>query len=122
VLAVAVIVLPVALVAPGYVRGEVQKANGSMAVFPAPLEIPRREYNEALAVGVVAHVPPHASLAAIGTPLAAYGMRWLAYVIAPRQLTDATAQWTIVFGETPQQAHLHPVRSWRYGADWLVER
>ncbi len=118
-LAVAVIVVPVALVAPSYIRGEVHRASGYRSVFAPP---PRVQYNEALTAGVVAHVPSHASLATVGAHLTTDWTRWVAYVIAPRQLTNARAQWTMVIGETPQQAHLHPVRSWRYGADWLVER
>ena len=119
-LAVAVLVVPVALVAPGYLRGELHRANGERSVFAPPYVMP--QYDEALTVGVVAHVPSHASLATVGADLRKSWMHWVAYVIAPRQLTNARAQWTMVFGETPQQAHLHPVRSWRYGADWLVER
>jgi hypothetical protein len=121
-LAVAVLLVPVALVAPGYLRGEVQRANGDHSVFTRPFGVTQREYNQALAVGVVRHVPAHASVGTVGAHLAAYGTRWFAYVIALRQLTDAQEKWTIVFGETPRQAHLDPVRSWQYGADWLVER
>jgi hypothetical protein len=117
-LAVAVLVIPVALVAPDFVRGEVHRANGDLSVFAPP---PAVHYNEALIIGVVAHVPSHASLATVGAQLGTARMRWVAYVIAPRQLTNARAQWTMVFGETPQEAHLDSVRSWRYGADWLVE-
>jgi len=118
-LAVAVLVVPVALVAPGYLRGELHRANGDWSVFTPP---PAVKYNEALTAGVMAHVPSHASLATVGAHLGAPWTRWVAYVIAPRRLTNAPAQWTMVFGEMPQHAHLHPVRSWRYGADWLVER
>ena len=118
-LAVAVLIVPVALVAPGYVRGEVHRANGDQSLFTPP---PKVHYNEALIMGVVSHVPSHASLATVGAQLGVTWMRWVSYLIAPRQLTDGGAQWTMVFGETPQQAHLDPVRSWRYGADWLVER
>ena len=121
-LAVAVLVVPVALVAPGQLRGELHRANINLSVFAAPNGVPSRQYNQALIVGVVEHVPLHASLATVGANLRTNGARWAAYVIAPRQLTEARSQWTLVFGETPQQAHLHPVRSWRYGADWLVER
>jgi len=118
-LAVAVLVVPLALVAPGYLRYEVDRANGNWSAFTPP---PRVQYNEALTVGVLAHVPSHASVGTVGAHLGATWTRWVAYVIAPRELTTAREQWTMVFGETPQQAHLHPVRSWRYGADWLVER
>jgi hypothetical protein len=118
-LAVAVLLVPVALVAPGYLRVELARADGDQSVFAPP---PRVQYNEALTVGVVEHVPPHAVLATVGAHFATAGTRWIAYVIAPRELTNGRTRWTIVFGETPQQAHLHPVRSWRYGADWLVER
>ena len=117
-LAVAVLVVPVALVAPAYIGGEIHRADGYSSVLSPP---PAVEYNEALTAGVLAHVPSHASLATVGVGLQTDWTRWVAYVIAPRQLTDGRAQWTMVFGETPQQAHLDPVRSWRYGADWLVE-
>ena len=120
-LAVAVLLVPLALVAPDYLRGEVHRANGFHEAFAPPYGVPTEDYNKALTIGVVAHVPAHASVAAVGARLTAAWTRWVAYVIAPRLLTTGRAQWTMVFGETPQQAHLHPVRSWRYGADWLVE-
>lgn len=117
-LAIAIIVLPVALVAPGYVKREVKWANGHRSVYAPP---PQIKYNERLTEGVVAHVPSHASVAVVGADLTMAWTRWVAFVIAPRQLTNGRAQWTMVFGETPRQAHLQPTRSWRYGADWLVK-
>ncbi len=120
VLAVAVLVVPLALVAPSYVRGEVHRANGYSEAFVLPNGVRSHQYNAALAAGVVAHVPRHASLGVVGAHVGAAWTKWLAYAIAPRQLTNARARWTIVFGTTPRQAHLRPVRAWRYGADWLV--
>jgi hypothetical protein len=123
-IAVAVLVVPLALVAPKDIRSEVQRPKGYRAVFALPYGVTGHRYNVALVMGVVAHVPPHASLATAGVgpkELGTIWTRWVPYVIAPRQMTISRAKWTMVFGETPQQAHLHPVRSWRYGADWLVE-
>src|SRR5439155_22133986 len=111
-LAVTVIILPLAAGGPGYLRSEVRNANRHQSVFAPP---PSIHYNQALTRGVMKHVPSHASVAAVGTSLAQGWTRWVAYLIAPRQLTDGTAQWTMVFGETPQQAHLGPVHFWRYG-------
>jgi hypothetical protein len=126
-LAVAVLVVPLALWAPANIRAELRSANGYSSVFAVPYGVVEKRvaYNKALVAGVVAHVPPHASLATIGastTDLGTAWTRWVPYVIAPRQMTTGRAKWTMVFDETPQQAHLRPVRSWRYGADWLVER
>ena len=121
-LAVAILILPLAVDGPSYLHGEVRRANGVASVFAPPYKFPLGQFNKALAAGVVAHVPAHAHVAAIGAvQLDRDGARWLAYVIAPRQLTTGQEQWTIVFGETPQQAHLHPVHSWQYGKDWLVK-
>lgn len=121
-LAVAVLVVPVALVAPGFVRDEVRVTTGHGSAFTLPFGVPGRQYNKPLIVGIVTHVPPHASLATVGERLGTAWTRWVPYVIAPRQLTTAPERWTVVLGETPQQAQLRPVHSWRYGADWLVER
>jgi hypothetical protein len=126
-LAVAVLLLPLALWAPGNIRAELRSANGYSAVFAVPYGVVpgRFAYNKALVAGVIEHVPPHASLATAGASPADLGTawtRWVPYVIAPRQMTTGQAKWTMVFGETPQQANLRPVRGWRYGADWLVER
>ena len=120
-IAVAVLIVPIAIVAPSAIGGEVTRANGSDVVYGPPYGNPLPTYNEALARGVVAHVPPHASVAVIGTNLASVEMRWVGYVIAPRQLTSEPARWTLVFGETPVTAGLFPRRAWRYGSDWLVE-
>jgi len=121
-LAVAVLIVPLALVASGDVRGEVRAANGYQSAFALPPGVPARQYNRALIVGVLAHVPPHASLTTVGAHVGTAWTRWVPYVIAPRQLTNTRARWTIVFGETPKHAQLHPVSAWRYGDDWLVER
>jgi len=121
-LAVAIIAIPVLAVSPSHLRAELRAANGNMARFPPPNGVSPRDYNQKLARGVVARVPAHASVAAVGAVLSESWTRWVAYAIAPRQLTTGSAQWTMVFGETPQQAGLHPRRAWRYGADWLVER
>ena len=120
VVAVAIIILPLAAGGPSYLHGEVRTAGRHQSAFAPP---PSIHYNQALTRGVIKHVPLRASVAAIGTSLAEGWTRWIAYLIAPRELTDGQAKWTMVFGETPQQAHLvHPVNSWQYGADWLVER
>ena len=118
-IAVAVLILPLAAGGPGYLRSEWRTASRHQSVFAPP---PSIHYNQALTRGVIKHVPLHASVAAVGTSLAEGWTRWIAYLIAPRELTDGTAQWTMVVGQPPQQAHLHPVHSWQYGADWLVER
>jgi len=118
-IAVAVLILPLAAGGPGYLRSEVRTASRHQSVFAPP---PSIHYNQALTRGVIKHVPSHASVAAVGTSLAEGWTRWIAYLIAPRELTDGQAKWTMVFGQTPQQAHLHPVHAWQYGADWLVER
>jgi hypothetical protein len=121
----AILILPLAVGGPSYLHGELRRANGGTSVIAPPYKFPLGQFNKALAAGVVAHVPAHAQVAAVGSvELDRDGARWLAYVIAPRQLTtDRAAHWWLVFGETPQQAHLdHGVRGWRYGKDWLVER
>jgi hypothetical protein len=121
-LAVAVLVVPLAVVAPGYLRGEVRRASGDQSVSAPPFGVPWSRDDAALTAGVVAHVPSHASLATIGAHVGKDSTRWIAYVIAPRLLTTGRARWAIVFRETPQHAHLHAARAWRYGRDWLVER
>lgn len=127
-LAVAVLVVPVAIVAPGFVRGERNRAEADSSLsqyartYAPPPPFHWRQSNERLLAGIVAHVPSHASVAVAGGKLDTGWTRWLAYVIAPRQLTNVPTRWTIVFAETPREAQLRPAHAWRYGRDWLVER
>jgi hypothetical protein len=121
-LAVAVLLVPIALAAPGFVRAERRDARASAraSVYTRPLR--GRQVNHALLAGIIEHVPAHESVSVVNAQLETGWIRWVAYSIAPRQLTETPARWTIVFGKTPAQARLHPAHAWRYANDWLVER
>ena len=125
-LVVAVLVVPIALGTPRFVRAERRDAAASAgeSLYSTPPPFRWRLANPRLLAGVVERVPAHESISIVDGNLETGSTRWLAYSIAPRQLTDARlpAHWTIVFSETPAQAGLHPAHAWRYGRDWLVER
>jgi hypothetical protein len=117
-LVVAVLVLPIALGTPRFVRMERSDAAAS-----ATTPFHWRLANPSLIAGIVEHVPAHESVSIANGNLETGWLRWLAYSIAPRQLTDGRARWKIVFGETPGRAGVHyTVHEWRYGQDWLVEQ
>jgi hypothetical protein len=123
-LVIAVCLVPIALGAPKFVRLERSDAAASArrSVYADPPPFRWKKVNPALLSGIVAHVPAHVSVSVANAPLDTGWMRWLAYSIAPRQLTDGPARWTIVFDETPAQAGLHPAHAWAYRRDWVVER
>lgn len=53
----------------------------------------------------------------------AYGIAWMQYRLAPRVAKlGADAPWVLVFDSTPEQAGISPRRAWRFGDDWLLER
>ncbi len=122
-LVVAVLVVPVALGTPMFVRMERSDAAASAGVSPYSLPGPPRwrVANPSLLAGIVEHVPAHESVSVVNANVQTGWIRWLAYSIAPRQVTEGPAHWTIVFGEPPAQAGLKPTHAWRYGQDWLVE-
>jgi hypothetical protein len=124
VLVVAVCVTPIALATPRFVRAERSDAAASARAsrYSNPPPFRWRHTNPALVTGIIDHVPAHESVSVMNAQLETGWIRWLAYSIAPRQLTDVPAHWTIVYQETPAQANLHPAHAWRYGHDWLVER
>jgi len=126
-LVVAVLVVPIALAAPKFVRAERREAtrartSAQAPVYSTPPPFRWRKANPKLIAGVVEHVPAHESVSIVNGNLETGWTRWLAYSIAPRQLTNVPARWTIVFDETPAQAGLHPAHAWEYRHDWLVER
>lgn len=126
-LVVAMLVVPIALGAPRFVRAERSDAESARSsagapVYSAPPPFRWRKANPALIAGIVEHVPAHESVSIVNGNLETGWLRWLGYSIAPRQLTDVPARWTIVFRETPAMAGLHPWYAVRYGRDWLVER
>jgi hypothetical protein len=123
-LVAAVLVVPIALAAPKVVRAERHDAAASArgSRYSSPPGFRWRQANPALLRGIAEQVPAHASISVINAPLATGWIRWLAYSIAPRQLTDGPATWAIVFDETPEQAGLHHAYAWKYGRDWLVHR
>ena len=123
-LVAAVLVVPIALGTPRAVRAERSDADASArdSLYATPPPFKWHLANPELLAGVVARVPAHASVSVVNGNLATGWMRWLAYSIAPRQLTNVPARWTIVFGETPAQAGLHPAHAWPFPPDWLVER
>ena len=98
------------------------RSSTSAPVYSTPPPFRWRLANPKLLAGIVEHVPAHESISIVDGNLETGLTRWLAYSIAPRQLTKAPAHWTIVFSETPAQAKLHPAHAWRYRRDWLVER
>jgi hypothetical protein len=121
-LVVAVLVVPIAIAVPGFVRTERRDAAASAraSVYTPPLKW--RQTNTALLAGIVAHVPAHESVSVVNGNLETGWLRWLAYSIAPRQLMAAPARWTIFLGEAPVLGGHPPLHAWRYGHDWLVER
>ncbi len=123
-LVVAVCLVPIVLAAPKYVRLERSDAAASAraSVYSSPPPFKWTKSNRRLIAGIVDHVPAHASVTLANAPFTAGWMRWLAYSIAPRQLVDGPAKWTLVFDETPAQAKLYPAHAWRYRNDWLVEK
>jgi len=122
-LVVAVLVVPIALGTPRFVRMERSEAAASAAASPysTPPPFKWRLANPALLAGIVEHVPAHDSVSIMKGNLETGWVRWLAYSIAPRQLTEDRAHWTIVFGGPPTDGGLHPTHAWAYGQDWLVE-
>lgn len=123
-LVAAVLVVPLALETPRFVRAERNFAAASSRKSPLapPPPFRWRLVKPKVIAGIVEHVPAHDSISIVGANLETGLIRWLAYAIAPRQLLDVPAHWTIVFRETPAQAGLHPAHAWKYGAVWLVER
>jgi hypothetical protein len=121
-LVVAVCVVPIAIAAPKVIRAERSDAAASArgSRYSSPPGFRWRQANPALLAGIVDRVPAHESVSVVNAPLATGWIRWLAYSIAPRQLTTGPARWAIVFDKTPAQAGLHPTDAWRYGNDWLV--
>ncbi len=123
-LVVAVLVVPIALGTPRFIRAERRDAAASAreSLYSTPPPFRWRYANPALLAGIVEHVPAHESVSIVDGNLEIGSTRWLAYSIAPRQLTNGPALWTIVFEETPARAGLRPAHAWAYGRDWLVKR
>lgn len=119
-----VLVLPIALATPRALLTERSAATESarLSLYAPPPPFRWREANPILIAGIVETVPAHASVSVVNGNLETGWARWLAYSIAPRQLTNLPTRWTIVFGKTPERAGLHPVHKRAYGRDWLVER
>jgi hypothetical protein len=122
-LVVAVLLVPIVLASPWFVQKEREAASASArsSIYSTPPPFRWHEANERLIEGVLAHVPAHESVWVVNGRFETGWVRWLAYSIAPRQLTNAHARWAIVFGKTPAQAGLHPIHAWPYRGYWLVE-
>ncbi len=119
-----VLVVPIALATPRFIRVERHNAAAGQgaSLYSTPRPFRWHKANPDLLAGIVEHVPARDSVSIANGDLETGWLRWLAYVIAPRQLVEVPAHWTIVFDETPAQAGLHPAHAWAYGKDWLVER
>jgi hypothetical protein len=124
-LVVGVLVVPIALATPRFVRTERSEAaaSGRVPAYSNPPPFRWRKTNPALIAGIIEHVPAHESVSLVNANPQTGWIRWLAYSIAPRQLTRGRVPWTIVYGETPAQAGVHfTTQEWKYGDDWLVEQ
>lgn len=123
-LAVGVLVVPIALGTPRAVRAERSDAAASarVSLYSTPPPFKWHLANPTLLAGIVELVPAHESVSIVNGKVGTGWLRWLAYSIAPRQLTNVPAHWTIVFGETPAHAGLDPAHAWPFPPDWLVER
>jgi hypothetical protein len=123
-LVVGALVVPIALGTPRFIGVERRNAaaGARASLYSTPRPFRWHKANPPLLAGIVERVPASASVSIVNGALETGWLRWLAYSIAPRQLTDRSAHWTIVFHETPAQAGLHPAHAWRYRRDWLVER
>jgi hypothetical protein len=50
-------------------------------------------------------------------------VRWVAFVTAPRIVVPgADADWTVLVDQSPSEAGIRFRRAWRFGNDWLVQR
>ena len=125
VLVVAVCVVPIALAAPQFVRAERSDAAASAraSVYSRPPPFKWRKSNPALLAGIVDHVPAHESVSIVNATLETGWIRWLAYSIAPRQLTrgrdelDDRLRRDAGAGRPPPHARVDSTAN-----DWLVER
>jgi hypothetical protein len=135
-LAVVVLVVPLALTLGSTVRKDVDAIRDHSRLTAVQANVvPPYDYgaseNVPLLLGIRRHVPadarlsfiPRGGLAEQRLFIATGWIRWVGFVIAPR-LVDASvrAPWVVTVGRTPQSAGLRPRRVWRFGRDWLAER
>jgi hypothetical protein len=135
-LAVAVLVVPLALTLGSTVRKDVDaiREHSRLTAVDANV-VPPYDYgasqNVPLLLGIERHVPrdarvsfiPRGGLAEQRLFIATGWIRWVGFVIAPR-LVDAglRSPWVVLVHRTPGSAGIRPRRAWRFGPDWLVER
>lgn len=129
-LAAAVLIVPLAYSLPSTIRHERAQARAQQHLtsyeraFVPPIHWRDFTPNVRLLAALRTRVPPDATIAFRpgGTLYLESGwLRWEAFVVAPRRISDTQdAPWIVLLGETPQHAGLHPTQAWRYGKDWLV--
>jgi hypothetical protein len=135
-LAVAVLVVPLALTLGSTVRKDVDaiREHSRLTAVEANV-VPPYDYgasqNVPLLLGIERHVPedarvsfiPRGGVAEQRLFIATGWIRWGGFVIAPR-LVDAglRSPWVVLVRRTPASAGIRPRRAWRFGPDWLVER
>jgi hypothetical protein len=129
-LAVAVLIVPLAYSLPSTIRHERAQAHAQAQLtsyeraYVPPIHWRDFTPNVRLLAGMRDHVPADATIAFRpgGTLYLESGwLRWEAFVLAPRRISETQdAPWIVLLGETPSAAGLHPAQAWRYGTDWLV--
>jgi hypothetical protein len=135
-LAVVVLVVPLALTLGSTVRNDVDaiRAHSRLTDVQANV-VPPYDYgasqNVPLLLGIRRHVPDDARVSFVPRGgaaeqrlfIATGWIRWAGFVITPRLVDEGTrCPWLVLVGRTPRSAGVKPRRSWRYGRDWLVER
>jgi hypothetical protein len=129
-LAAAVLLVPLVYSLPSTIRHEraqardQQKLTSYERAYVPPIHWRDFTPNVHLLAGMHEHVPPDATIAFRpgGVLYLESGwLRWEAFVLAPRRISETQdAEWIVLLGETPSAAHLNPTQAWRYGKDWLV--
>jgi hypothetical protein len=130
----AVVAVPVLWMLPGTLRRESDRIDRYFALTPVEAEVaPPFWYpgyaNVPLLLGIRKHVPRDATISFFPadmprrTYLQTGWVRWLAFVIAPRLVSErADAPWAVLVDQTPAEAGLRSRAAWRFGRDWLVRR
>jgi len=142
-LAVPVLVLPIALTLADTLHDEKRAIDRYFGLTPIEAEVdpPLRwpEYeNVELLLAIRRLVPADATISflpggrwsetrtaaeARSIYLQSGWVRWVAFVIAPRIVVPGTdASWTVLVDQSPSEAGVQFRRAWRFGSDWLVQR
>ncbi len=138
-LALAALLVPVSLTAPGTAKELVEKARRDAELGPAAAALAAtpsatRGRNLPLLYEAERRITPGSDYGIVrGRPregqtgrrvrARSYGIAWMQFRLAPRVAKrGADAPWVLVFDSTPEREGIPARRTWQFGNDWLVQR